>query len=211
MSSSKGQLREQIAIQIRRLAAGGTASNFKFDTREIELAMNQTRDSLVRNHFYQRYAAGDMNVDLTYVHEFKNVPAVLDEDTNEFVSVLPCDVISLPNGREVYQVRPMKDSKFDFIPVRPNFNSMYRNDGDVPLESRKGYYKVGGSIHYVNVDKMDMPCKMLMRLVSAGADIPDNSEYIGGELEEELTMRVMSRLMPSVNKVEDKSNNQMSS
>ena len=71
MASTKGQIRDAIVLQIRRLLAGGNTTNFKLDWREVELAANQTRDALVRNYFYQRYAQfGDFNIDATYVHRF---------------------------------------------------------------------------------------------------------------------------------------------
>lgn len=203
MSATKGTIRAQIVQQIKRQLMGGGAADFKFDYREIDLAMNQVRDTLVKNDFFARYAQGDMQVDLTYVHEYRNVAADLDTDINEFTSELPCNVISLPNGREIFQIRPMKDSTNDFIPVRPNFNSMYRNNGDVPLESRKGYYKTAGTLYYVNVTAADMPCKMLMRLVAAGQDLPDDAEYIGGDLELQLVNGVIALFTQGMNKPKD--------
>lgn len=208
MASTKGQIRDAIVLQIRRLLAGGNTTNFKLDWREVELAANQTRDALVRNYFYQRYAQfGDFNIDATYVHRFKKVPVLKDADTDELYSELPCDTISLPNGREIYKVRLMKDNSNDFIPVKMGSETLGYSATENFLENRIGYYRVGGNIIYNGLDSSVK--EVMVYAVSSGDSLPDDAEYIGGDLEEELVSKVIARLMPAIQKPEDKAGNQL--
>jgi len=210
MASTKGQIRDMITLQVRRLLAGGNTTNFRLDLREVELAINQTRDALVRNYFYQRYAQfGDFNVDATYIYPFKNVPVAYNEDSDEWYSELPCDTISLPNGREVARVRLMKDQKNDFIPLKLGMETLSRSNKENELENNIGFYRVGRKIVYVGIKKASNIEKVLIYAVSSGNDLPDDAEYIGGDIEEELVNRVISRIMPILNRAEDKAGNQI--
>jgi hypothetical protein len=201
--ASKGKIRAQISQQIKRLLAGGGAADLKFDYREIELAMDQNRDMLVKNMFFQQYAQGNFNIDQTYIHRFRNVPVALDADSGEYFSELPASLISLPNNREIYQVRPIKDLVNVYIPVNPNSIAINSSSKDIYLDGRKGYYRQGGNIYFVNLSSQDMVDKITMLLVSAGESVPDDEEYIGGDLEQALVNAVTVMFTPAMNKAQD--------
>jgi hypothetical protein len=212
MSATKGKKREQIGQQLKRLLAGGGASDFKMDNREIELAMNQTRDFLVKTNYFQRYAQfQDFNIDQTYLHRYKNVEVKKDCDTDEVYCELPANTISLPSNREVYQVRLMQDTQNVFIPVNPNSFAINGEGQSVYLDGQVSFYRVGGNLYFHNLNHYDFKKGkgLLMTLASAGDSLPDNAEYIGGDLEEELVNRVLQRLMPSAKMNETKQGNDL--
>ena len=70
----------------------------------------------------------------------------------------------------------MKDLWNAFIPVSPNFRSLYNNLGASSLEGRPGYWVERGKVFYQGLDKSDNLEEVSIKLIVASDEIHDEDE-----------------------------------
>lgn len=159
----------------------------------IEAAMRQDQES---NGY-------DLNGD--WISSFKNVPVILDEDTDEMYSELPAQVISLKDDRGIHQVSEMKGQEHPFTRVANGSHAVFSILESHYLNTHVEYYIEGNRIVYrglgIAVEKV------LIKMVAgiAGLD-PDSPIPIPASMEEELIRRVKDLLEEEKLTPQDKNN-----
>jgi len=145
----------------------------------------------------------DLNGD--WISSFKNVPVILDKDTDEMYSDLPAQVISLKDDRGLHQVSEMKGQENPFTRVTNGSHAVYSILESHYLNSHPEYYIEGNRIIYrglgVAVEKV------LIKMIAgiSGLD-PDSPIPIPASMEEELIRRVKDLLEEEKLTPQDKNN-----
>jgi len=184
MSTTKYKL----ADQCLRILSGGDITNAT-DTqiREMMTIVSQARDYIVRQELWQLIQMADtIDIPGEYITSYDDVEVVLDNKRNITYSILPSKYLNLPRNLGVYQVSLMKDQWNAFIPVSPNFRSLYNNLGASGLEGRIGYWVERGKIYYQGMELSDNIGEVSIKLIIASDEVDDEDEVFPIPVDKEM-------------------------
>jgi hypothetical protein len=174
MSTTKYKL----ADQALRILSGGDVQNAT-DTqiREMMIAVSQARDYLVRQEVWMLIQQADVfDVPGEYITTYDDVQVKWDDKYKIMYSKLPAKYLNLPRNLGVYSVSLTEDMWNAFVPVSPNFRSLYNGLGASSLESRIGYWVERGKIFFQGMDKSDNIGDVSIKLIVASNEIDDEDE-----------------------------------
>jgi hypothetical protein len=183
MSTTKYKL----ADQALRILSGGDITNAT-DTqiREMMVAVSQARDFLVRQDVWNLIQGVDsFDIPGEYITTYE-VEVKYDEKYDIMYSKLPAKYLNLPRNLGVYSVSLAKDMWNAFIPVSPNFRSLYRGLGASGLEDRIGYWISDRKVYFQGMDQSDNIGNVSMRLIVASNEIDDEDEVFPIPADKEL-------------------------
>lgn len=169
----------KIAEQILRILAGGDISKDEnIDIREIILAVGQSFASIAERRFFENRSVDTRRIDGQLIFSFDDVEVKEDKGKNLFYSELPSSIVSLPNGMGISAVTSSTDISDAFVPTTNNYLSLFRSSPIFNLGGRRGYFQENGRIYYVNIDPLNCPDKVIIKMVASLDGIGDEDEII---------------------------------
>lgn len=143
----------------------------KASMQEVQKAVDQARDALVRGLTWKRMDDDDYSPPYQCIQPYKNVPVAYDSDMKKWYCVLPARVVDLPKNMGVYYVATMTDPDSAYVPseLGSNTTSIY-GDGGV------GRYYPEKKKLFFNRDLSGY--EMFLRLVPCGEDIDPLADYL---------------------------------
>jgi hypothetical protein len=145
-----------LAEQLLNIVNGGIINkDSKVTIRQAMFAVSEARNKIIQNELFQRYSQfGSFDVPGSVLSDFV-VKSYLDEASGKYFLDLPKQVLSLYNDMGVYHLSVVGDSFNDFIPVKKNFNYLYRDLASNRLESQKGYILSGDKLELIGVSNVN--------------------------------------------------------
>lgn len=154
------KLAEQVELQL-----GVRSADADVFRQELILAVKQAYAKIALGRFAALQGADVAEIDGSLIYPFKNVPVSYDADTDEYYATLPTTTAWLPYGLGINQVSSMKDTKRSYIPVSNAFNILYDGLRSSRLQNRIGYYIENTLIKLVNVDAVNNPSSLYIKVV----------------------------------------------
>ena len=174
MSTTKYKLADQA---LRILAGGDVQNSSDTQIREMMVVASQARDYIVRQEIWELMRmADDVDIPGEYITPYDDIEVKYDDKKKIMYSKLPAKFLNLPRNMGVYQVSLTEDMWNAFIPVTPNFRSLYNGLGASCLEGRPGYWVEGSKIYYQGIDKTDNIPTVSLKLVIASDEVDDEDE-----------------------------------
>lgn len=183
----------QFAQRVLRLLSSGkyVRSEFKFEERDVLLLLDDVTAMLAKKDFYQNYNLGDKSISDEFLTIYEDWPVKFSDSRLEYYSDAPARAISLPNGMGIWEIRPMKDPYYSFIPLGTGSQPLY-----APLESSQlcgdiGFLPEGGKIFYQGMNKSTKKYdKVLIKMVASNSfenpndDVKIPADYINEAMKE---------------------------
>ena len=204
--------KEQISVLVQDLVGGGdqpVGSKYHPDNiaKVTELAVNQ----LITLDYFRSRNEGTYNINGDFITAFPNasfpddITVELDENRNEYYSVLPSKYASLPDDRGIRHVSEIQNQDEEFIKTPSGASSIYKNLEAGNAGGRSSYYVEAGRIYYKNI-KIGLE-KVLIKLIRAVEDIePDEALPIPSSMELTLLEKVAEVMEISKEALQDKIN-----
>lgn len=194
MITTKHKLAEQVLLRL-----GKDMVEAEPDIRELILSVQQSLGNVVRKRFFEakNYDVGE--IDGALVYTFKNIDIQYDTDTEQYYSTLPAGTITLPHGIGLKLVAPMKglsrkEVNGGYRPVPNGFNDLYSGLASSRLENMVGYYKENDKIYYVNMDGLNKPTGVMMKMIVPLDGIDEDANInIPADIQEEIIEIVFSK------------------
>tara|TARA_Y100000592_G_C5387412_1_gene276506 strand:- start:165 stop:809 length:645 start_codon:yes stop_codon:yes gene_type:complete len=213
MATTKRKLAEQC---MRILSGGYVTKDTEFDIRELMLAVEQSRDRLVKQEvmntsFSNTSAFVDMSgVIGNFISVYDNVQIVQDAAKNLKYSTLPATPLALPDDKGVYHVSYMEDQRNSFIRMPNGSIGLFGNLPSSRLLGREGYWVEGDKI-YFNENVNPNLNKVLVKLVVVAKDIPADVIFpMPAELEADVVRDVVQLYTVMRNALHDEQNDDIS-
>jgi hypothetical protein len=173
MSTTKYKLADQA---LRILSGGEIQNSSDTQIREMMLAVSQARDYLVRQEVWALIQQADsFDIPGEYITTYE-MEVKKDKKYDIMYSKLPAKYLNLPRNLGVYSVSLVEDLWNAFIPVSPNFRSLYNGLGASCLESRIGYWVERNKVYYQGMDSSDNIGEVSIKLIVASNEIDDEDE-----------------------------------
>lgn len=111
-----------------------------------------------------------------YLKAYKNVPVLIDEDRNEYYSLIPATIIELPANRGIRLISPMQDQRNKFNYIDSDSESMWGEleSGNIPDGTQ--YYREGGKAYYRNFSQDYITPGLLFKLMVPLSEFGDEEE-----------------------------------
>lgn len=155
---------------IRKLVGGNQSKDSQLDRREVILKLRQIMNEKAKISFFENYKLGEPGVEGQYVASYKDVPIQRDTDRNEEYSEIPVSYVTLPNGRGIREVLPMKGNCNAFAIIKHGAKSVYKNLPAGNLQGHVGCYPEGNRIYYTNKPLSKGYLKVMIKLTVAAPD-----------------------------------------
>ena len=174
MSTTKYKLADQA---LRILSGGAIQNATETQVREMMIAVSQARDQVVWSEMFMLINQADnFDVPGEYITSYDDVEVKYDDKQKIMWAKLPAKPLNLPRNMGIYNVHLTEDMFNAFIPVSPNFPSLYRDLGASCLEDRIGYFYKRDKIFFVGMDKSDNIPTISLNLIVSATDVDDEDE-----------------------------------
>jgi hypothetical protein len=180
--------KQTICEQAQRIINGGnTTTDTEVTLQELAVAMGQIFGSVVRRVYFEGRNEGEEYINGDFIFTFKNIDVTLDEDLDQYYSIMPQTNITLPRDMGVYHVSLMKEQDRPFVPLSNSFQALSRGLEVNRLENRWGYYKEQDRIYFHNLKAIDGVEKIMMKLVAPLGHVAfDDTVSIPDDIQSEL-------------------------
>ena len=197
---------------MRILSGGYVTKDTEFDIREIMLAVEQSRDRLVKQEvmstsFSNTSAYVDMSgVIGNFISVYNNVSIAEDTDKDLRYSVLPATPLALPDDKGIYQISYEKDQRNTFIRMPNGSVGLFGNLPSSRLLGREGFWVEYDRVYY-NENVNPNLDKVLVKLVVVSKDIPPDALFpMPAELEGDVVRDVVQLYTMMRNALHDEEN-----
>jgi len=198
MSTTKYKLADQA---LRILSGGAIQNATETQVREMMIAVSQARDYIVRQEMWMLINQADnFDVPGEYITTYDDIEVKNDEKHKIMWSKLPAKYLNLPRNMGVYSVSLTEDLWNAFIPVSPNFRSLYNGLGASCLEDRIGYWVERGKIYFQGMDQSDNIGKVSIKLIVSSSEIDDEDEVFPIPADKEMEVIKLALEMYGVQK-----------
>jgi len=163
--------KKDIAFTILK-AVGGFSDDSDTDIREIYFYIDTIGDKLRFDVISAGLTGGVLDIS-SYLKTYKNVDTTLDADLDLYYSDLPVSVISLPYGKGIWAISPMKDQNSGYIPRRSAAVQLTSGTDWSRMQGRVSFWKEEQKAFY-SIKPVD---KVLMKLIPIGKNIDESDVY----------------------------------
>jgi len=163
------KLAEQAELQL-----GVRSADADVFRQELILAIKQAYAKVALGRFASLQGQDVAEIDGSLMYSFKNITVSYDSDTDEYYATLPTSTAWFPYGMGINQVSSMKDTKRGYVPVSDAFSVLYDGLRSARLQNRIGYYIENNLIKLVNVDAVNNPNSLFIR-VAVPFDIDEDT------------------------------------
>lgn len=180
----------KIAEQAQRIL-GRRDADADIDRREVELNVRQTMSYIVRMRVFESKNQDFIEIPESLIVGFKNIKISLDEDINQYYSILPSRVIDLPYGMGIKLVAPPKGHKCGFYRMPNGFDSMSCELESNNIPNKVWYYQENDRLYFPNLGAEDKPSNLYIRLVAPAESIEGEDLEIPADMELEILAKVL--------------------
>jgi hypothetical protein len=195
--------KEQLTALVIRYVTGGENTSetlSKYHPQEIELYLELAYNSVIFGLCLNAITNSDYGQLDAYRKSYKNVVVECDTDRDEYYSILPVNIISLPKNRGIF-VSPMKDQINQFVDRENNTADIYSELEVGMLPDMITYYRENSKLFYDSRMSEELADNgLLMKLIPTFSSWDDTDELplpAGKDLE--IMTRVLDLLMRKPN------------
>jgi hypothetical protein len=161
----------------------------------------------MRNWILQTYFEGsERAIESSVTARFVDVPVLHDQPTNQYYVELPARRLPISNDKDIVMVCTMKNQVRTFKPI-PSGLTFALNGLSSMLGGYVGFKPEGNKLWLFNAPTGGFSCGLLITMLTAGEDCPDDIEFCPADLEALIVEGV--RKVFAENKPEDKVNDQI--
>jgi len=166
--------KKEIAEQAMRILSGGHLKPDRtMDIRELMLALDQLRDTLVKLNTFENVKQGNYEVDHDYLSFYESVAVANDAVKGLDYVVLPASPISLYGGLGVYQITPDDDLEDAFIMALPGQIGLLSGTDALNRTTKTYCWTVGDRVYFKNISVSDVTILM----AASSKDIAEEADY----------------------------------
>tara|TARA_B100000963_G_C22516724_1_gene621020 strand:- start:279 stop:923 length:645 start_codon:yes stop_codon:yes gene_type:complete len=202
-----------LAEQCMRILSGGyVTKDTEFDIREIMLAVEQSRDKLVKQEIMSTsFSNTSAYVDTSgvigsFLSVYDNVAINFDANKDLRYIDLPAMPLALPDDKGVYHVSYQRDQRASFVRMPNGSIGLYGNMPSSRLLGKEGYWVEQDRVYFNENVNPDLG-NVLLKLVVVAKDILPNAPFpMPGELESEVVRDVVQLYTVMRNALHDEEN-----
>ncbi len=197
---TKLSISEQV---LRMLSSFDRSRAEQVDQREVILLIDQLANAKAKEGYFQNFKlATDKSVAPTNITTFKNVPVLLDSDTDRAYCELPTGNIQLPDDRGLVSVSPMKDLSNQFIIIRTNAIWAYNSHQAGGLQNNVGCYQEGSRVYFdQNILEQEISNVLIREFVISSESISDTAPYPVNPEEQDAIITAVFQKLAGINAI----------
>jgi len=183
--------KKQIAEQAMRIISGGHLKPDRaMDIRELMLALDQLRDTLVKLNTFENVKQGDYVVEHDYL-SFHNMTTQAAGANGLIFATLPVKPLALWGGLGVYQITPAADLEDAYIIVNAGQPGLLGGTDALNRTDKVYCWVVGDTVYFKNL-AASLP--ITATLAATSQDIAEDADYPVSPDDESILLKQLLQL-----------------
>lgn len=169
--------KEQLIELTTEYLSGGNAPvevRGKYHPQNVEKFLEMVYGDIIYMAHSDGVKKNDVSALDEYVKTFTTVDVLYDSAREEYYSVLPCSIISLPKNRGIRLVSPQKEQGAKYWMTDNNSNSVYDELEVRTVLNKTKFYLEANKIYYINIPITQKT--VLMKLVVPFGEFDEDDE-----------------------------------